>query len=214
MKPRPFLLSLFAGAGAASVVLLVLAAWLHWQPAREAPPSARPELDAPYVQTVAETVEVMLDLAAVGPGDRVVDLGCGDGRILIAAARRGASGYGVDIDPARIAEAQANARRAGVAGRIRFEVRDLFETPIGEADVVALYLLPELNLQLRPRLLSELRPGARIVSNAFDMGDWRPDRTANVGGAPVYLWTVPARATGARTAPVALAASPRMEPAR
>ena len=194
MRTRTFLGSIADGARAALVVLLVFAAHRYWQPTRAAlPPEPRPKLDAPYVQTVEGTVEAMLDLAAVGPGDHVVDLGCGDGRILVAAARRGASGYGVDIDPARIAEARSNALRAGVAGRIRFEVRDLFEAPIGDADVVALYLLPEINLRLRPRLLSELRPGARIVSNSFGLGDWRPDRTATVGGAPVYLWIVPER---------------------
>lgn len=197
IKPHPLLRSALAGAVAALALLLVAAAYLHWQPAGPRVGAAAPDLDVPYVATAGEVVERMLALARVGASDHVVDLGCGDGRILIAAARgRGASGYGVDIDPARIREAKANARRAGVEERIRFEVRDLFETPIREATVVAIYLLPEVNLQLRPRLLSELRPGTRVVSHAWDMGDWRPDATATVETAQVYLWIVPARVAG------------------
>lgn len=198
MKLPYFLRSLLTGAGAALVLLLVLAAYRHWRPAAPVPaPAARPELDVPYVATIEEVVDRMLALAQVGPSDHVVDLGCGDGRILIAAARtRGASGYGVDLDPRRIREAEANARRAGVAGRLRFEVRDLFEAPIAGASVVAIYLLPEINLRLRPRLLAELRPGTRVVSHAFDMGDWRPDRSAEVEGARIFLWVVPARVAG------------------
>ncbi|HYG28979.1 MAG TPA: class I SAM-dependent methyltransferase [Allosphingosinicella sp.] len=198
MKVPHFLKSLLAGAGAAAVLLLVLAAYQHWQPAAvPAQPPARPELEVPYVATVEEVVDGMLALAEIGPSDHVIDLGCGDGRILVAAARaRGASGYGVDLDPRRVREAEANARRAGVAGRLRFEVRDLFDAPIAGASVVALYLLPEINLRLRPRLLAELRPGTRIVSHAFDMGDWRADRTAEVGSARIFLWVVPARVGG------------------
>lgn len=197
MSARPFLRSLLAGGGAAVALLLAMTAWRQWQPAAEPAHGARPKLDAPYVASVEDVVERMLSLAAVGAADHVVDLGCGDGRIPIAAARsRGATGYGVDIDPARIREAKANARAAGVEERVRFEVRDLFETPIGAASVIAIYLLPELNLRLRPRLLAELRPGTRIVSHAFDMGDWRPDRTAYAGGVPVHLWIVPARVAG------------------
>jgi len=198
MKLPYFLRSLLTGAGAALVLLLVLAAYRHWQPAPPtAPSAARPRLDVPYVATIGEVVERMLALAEVGPSDHVVDLGCGDGRILVAAARsRGASGYGVDLDPRRIREAEANARRGGVAGRLRFEVGDLFDAPIAGASVVAIYLLPEINLRLRPRLLAELRPGTRIVSHAFDMGDWRPDRSTEVEGARIFLWVVPARVAG------------------
>lgn len=128
----------------------------------------------------------------------MIDLGTGDGRILIAAARdRGARGLGVDIDPVRIRQAQANARRAGVADRVDFVVADLFETPLGQADVVMMYLLPEVNLQLRPRLRAELRPGARVVSHAFDMGDWQPDDTRRMGGDTVYRWTIPERVDAA-----------------
>lgn len=128
----------------------------------------------------------------------MIDLGTGDGRILIAAARdRGARGLGVDIDPVRIRQAQANARRAGVADRVDFVVADLSETPLGRADVVMKYLLPEVNLQLRPRLRAELRPGARVVSHAFDMGDWQPDDTRRMGGDTVYRWTIPERVDAA-----------------
>lgn len=151
-----------------------------------------PDLDVPYAETRPETIALMLDMANVGPDDFVIDLGTGDGRILIAAARdRGARGLGVDIDPVRIRQAQAAARRAGVADRVAFQVADLFETPLGQADVVTLYLLPEINLRLRPRLLGELRPGARVVSHAFDMGDWRPDERRRIGGDVVYRWTIP-----------------------
>ena len=136
----------------------------------------------------------MLEMAEVGPGDHVIDLGTGDGRILIAAAReRGARGLGIDIDPVMVAKAQANAERAGVADRVRFETADLFKTDLAEADVVTMFLLPEVNLRLRPRLLAQLKPGTRIVSHAFDMGDWRPDETRRVGGAVVHLWRVPER---------------------
>lgn len=153
-----------------------------------------PKLDVPYVTTRPETIALMLDMADVQPGDFVIDLGTGDGRILIAAAQeRGARGLGVDIDPVMIRRAQANARRAGVADRVAFEVRDLFETPLDEADVVTMYLLPQVNLRLRPRLLTELKPGARVVSHAWDMGDWTPDDTRRAGGAVVYRWTIPVR---------------------
>lgn len=151
-----------------------------------------PQLDVPYAATRPETVALMLDMGSVGPGDFVIDLGTGDGRILIAAARdRDARGLGVDIDPVMIRRAQAAARRAGVADRVTFEVADLFDMSLREADVVTMYLLPEVNLRLRPRLLSELRPGARVVSHAFDMGDWEPDDTRRMGGDVVYRWTIP-----------------------
>lgn len=164
-----------------------------------------PQLDVPYAATRPETVALMLDMASVGPGDFVIDLGTGDGRILIAAARdRGARGVGVDIDPVMIRRAQAAARRAGVADRVRFEVADLFEMSLGEADVVTMYLLPEVNLRLRPRLLAELRPGARVVSHAFDMGDWRPDATRRAWGTVVHRWTIPERAGATTTQPSAL----------
>lgn len=133
------------------------------------------KLDAPYVSTPQEVVREMLRLARVGPGDVLYDLGCGDGRIVITAAREhGARGVGIDIDPARIAEAQSGARRAGVEDRVRFAVQDLFATDFSPASVVALYLYPELNAKLKPRLLAQLKPGSRVVSHEFSVGDWAP----------------------------------------
>jgi SAM-dependent methyltransferase len=151
-----------------------------------------PKLDVPYVTTRPEVIALMLEMAHVGPDDYVIDLGTGDGRILIAAARdRGARGLGVDIDPVMVRRAKSNARRAGVADRVTFEVRDLFDTPLADADVVTMYLLPQVNLRLRPRLLAQLKPGARVVSHAWDMGDWKPDEVRRAGGAVVYLWRIP-----------------------
>ena len=155
-----------------------------------------PTLDVPYAETRTEAVEKMLDMAGVGPGDRVVDLGTGDGRMLLQAAARGANGLGVDIDPVLVADANASAERQGVADRVAFRTQDLFETPIADADVVTMFLLPEINLKLRPRLLSELRPGARVVSHAFTMGDWKPDLAERVGGSRLYLWVIPADVSG------------------
>ena len=146
-------------------------------------------------------VDRMLELAGVGKGDLVYDLGCGDGRIVIAAARtRGAHAVGIDINPERIREARANAARAGVADRVRFEQRDLFDVDLRRATVVTLYLLPGVNQRLRPILLRQLRPGARIVSHAFDMGRWKAERISEVEGRTVYLWLVPDRARAARIA--------------
>ena len=139
----------------------------------------------------------MLDAAQVGPGDVVYDLGCGEGEIVIAAAQRGARGVGVDLDPARIANARVNAARAGVTDRVMFVVRDLFTTDLSPATVVTLYLGPQVNRRLRPKLLRELRPGARIVSHDFSLGDWAPERAVSVPQAPghrVLLWRVPPRA--------------------
>jgi lysophospholipase L1-like esterase len=148
-------------------------------------------LDVPFVPTPENVVAKMLELANVGPADVVYDLGSGDGRIVIAAARRhGARGVGIDIDPQRVREARANARKAGVAGRVEFHEGDLFKADIGAASVVTLYLLPSLNLRLRPKLLAELKPGTRIVSYGFDMGDWAPGATLQVGSSTVYYWVV------------------------
>jgi len=156
-----------------------------------------PPLDVPYVATRSAMVEAMLDMAQVGPSDHVIDLGTGDGRILLAAAQdRGAGGLGVDLDPTLIEDASAEAARAGLSDRVTFREQDLFETPLSEASVVTMFLLPSVNLRLRPRLLDELQPGARVVSNRFDMGDWRPDDVRRVGGYEAYLWIVPAQVAG------------------
>jgi len=155
-----------------------------------------PELEVPFVPTPHALVQFMLDLAGVGASDYLIDLGCGDGRIAVAAALRGARALGVDLDPLRIEEAAAAARIAGVEARVRFRRQDLFRTPIYDASVVALYLLPRINLELRPRLLTELRPGSRVVSHAFDMGDWRPEAEETHDGRRIFLWIVPAVAGG------------------
>lgn len=154
------------------------------------------DLDVPYVPTPRPVVEAMLDMAGIGPDDYLVDLGSGDGRIAIMAAQRGARALGVDIDPDRIAEANLSARMAGVETRARFRRQDLFATPLAEADVITMYLLPEVNMRLRPRLLTEARPGTRIVSHNFTLGDWRPDATREVGASRTYLWIVPAAVAG------------------
>jgi len=152
------------------------------------------DLDTPYVPTPQVVVERMLELAKIKPGDTVIDLGSGDGRIMITAAQKyGARGVGIDIDPERVQEATANVRKAGVADRVKIIRGDLFEADISPATVVTLYLLTELNLKLRPKLLRDLNPGTRVVSHAFAMGDWKPERTADVSGTTVYLWRIPPR---------------------
>ena len=154
------------------------------------------KLDVIFVATDLEIVSAMLTLAGVTRDDVVYDLGCGDGRIIIAAAKEfGARGVGVDLDPQRIREAQANAVRAGVADRVSFSVRDIFETDIKPATMVTLFLSPEVNARLRPKLTTELKPGSRIVSHRYGIGDWVPEQTVtlNVRGIRnhVFLWRVP-----------------------
>jgi SAM-dependent methyltransferase len=146
-------------------------------------------------------VNKMLEMAEVKPDNLLYDLGCGDGRIVVTAAKAfGVRGIGIDLDPTRIAEAQAIAREAGVSERTRFIVADLFETDFSDADVVTLYLLPELNVRLRPRLWRQLKLGARVLSHDFRMGDWAPERTEHVGNATIYRWTIDARVKGGRGA--------------
>jgi ribosomal protein L11 methylase PrmA len=150
--------------------------------------------DVGFVPTPYAVVDAMLQLAQVGPADVLYDLGSGDGRIPITAARKfGTRGVGFDIDPQRVEEAKANARDEGVGDRVTFRHGDIFEISpqeLGHATVISLYLLSSLNLKLRPTLL-QLRPGTRIVSHAFDMGDWQPDKEVELLGRRVYLWTVP-----------------------
>ena len=162
----------------------------------------RREPDVPFVPTTDEAVQAMLKLADVKKTDVVYDLGCGDGRIVIAAAKSyGAHAVGIDIDPVRIAEAKENAKTAGVENLVRFEENDLFRADIHEASVVTLFLLSSVNLKLRPKLLQDLKPGTRIVSNTFDMGDWKADKEVTVGNQDdegflsrrLYLWIVPPR---------------------
>src|SRR5262245_32992330 len=150
------------------------------------------EPDVIYLPTPREAVTAMLKLADVGPGDIVYDLGSGDGRVVIAAVKEfgAARGMGIDLDSTLIHEASDNAERAGVSDRVRFLNQDLFDTDVREATVVALYLLPWLNRKLMPKLKAELKPGSRIVSYRFDMGDWKPDQTLTVNGQMVYFWRV------------------------
>jgi len=148
--------------------------------------------DVIFVPTPHDVVEEMLRVAKVGKGDVLYDLGSGDGRIPITAAKKfGIRAVGIDIDPERIREANANAKKAGVEKLVSFRQEDLFKANFGEATVVTLYLLPDLNVKLRPRLWAELKPGTRIVSHQFDMGTWKPERKIEMNGRTVYFWTVP-----------------------
>jgi SAM-dependent methyltransferase len=169
--------------------------------AQTAKPARDP--DVPYVPTTEKAVGEMLKLAKVTKNDIVYDLGCGDGRIVIAAAKTyGAHGVGIDINPVRIAEAKENAKKAGVEHLVRFEENDLFKADIHEATVVSLFLLPNINLKLKPKLLSDLKPGTRIVSNTFDMGDWKAEKESQLDDSDegysslshkFFLWTIPAK---------------------
>jgi len=154
-------------------------------------PPFNPKKVVPYVPTGPETVSAMLKLARVDKNDLVIDLGCGDGRIVIAAAKEyGAHGIGVDIDAERIKEARENARKEGVANLVEFRQGDLFAADIRKASVVTLYLLPSVNMKLRPKLWRELKPGTRVVSHSFDMQDWKPDQVEDVGGSQILLWVI------------------------
>jgi precorrin-6B methylase 2 len=163
--------------------------------------------DVVFVPTPYEAVDAMLKVAKTGKNDVVYDLGSGDGRIPIMAVQKynATRAIGIDINPERIREAEANLKAAGVGDRVRFMNEDLFEANIGDATVVTLYLLPSLNLKLIPKLLADLKPGTRIVSHAFDMGSWKPEQTLNAGGSTVYFWTIPAKGTPEYTAAVAAA---------
>jgi precorrin-6B methylase 2 len=171
---------------------LTLAAPLSAEQAATQAPLRSP--DVIFVPTPPEVVAAMLKVAKVGKGDIVYDLGSGDGRIPIAAVKDygAARATGIDIDPQRIKEATANLKASGITGdRVRFLNQDLFTTDISDATVVTLYLLPSLNLKLIPKFMKELKPGTRIVSHSFDMGDWVPEQTVDVDGRKVYFWTLP-----------------------
>jgi len=155
-----------------------------------------PSLDVPFVPTPPAVVDRMLQMVDVKRGDFVIDLGSGDGRIAIAAAKKGARALGVDIDPQRVREAKENARKAGVEDKVTFRQENLFDTKIGEATVVTMYLLPDVNMRLRPRILDELKPGTRVVSHAFDLVDWKADQHAEIGHRQIFMWVVPAKVAG------------------
>ncbi len=159
-----------------------------------APALAQQQPDVIFVPTPHEVVDDMLRLANVRKGDVLYDLGSGDGRIAIAAAKKyGIKAVGIDIDPQRIREATENARKAGVTDLVQFRQEDLFKADFREATVVTLYLLPDLNVKLRPRLWGELKPGTRVVSHQFDMGNWKPEKRLESSGRTVYFWTIPAK---------------------
>jgi ribosomal protein L11 methylase PrmA len=150
--------------------------------------------DVIFVPTPQDVVDEMLKMAKVRKGDVLYDLGSGDGRIAVTAAKRyGVRAVGIDIDPERIREATENARKAGVGDLVQFRREDLFKADFSEATVVTLYLLPDLNVKLRPRLWQELKPGTRIVSHQFDMADWKPEKQLELNGRTIYFWTIPGR---------------------
>jgi SAM-dependent methyltransferase len=176
-----------AGICLAAAVVSLVVAW-STGPAAQAPARSP---DIHYVPTPTSVVDAMLALAEVGPGDVVYDLGSGDGRIPIAAAELGARGVGIEIDPALVKRARANADRAGVESRATFIEGDIFTVDLSPASVVTLYLLGSLNQRLRPKIVRETRPGTRIVSHRFRMGTWEPERSQRVGRADIWLWRVP-----------------------
>jgi SAM-dependent methyltransferase len=178
-----------------STLVTLTAGLLHSQNAPVAQQRALRAPDIHYEPSSPEITQAMLRLAGVKKGDVVYDLGCGDGRVVIAAAKQfGTRGVGIDIDPLRIEESIENAKKAGVNRLVSFRNEDLFEARIAAASVVTLYLWPSLNLKLRPKLLSELNPGSRVVSHSHDMGDWLPQKEIEVHGHRIYLWTIQAEA--------------------
>ncbi len=147
----------------------------------------------PFVPTPQEVVDKMIELAGVKKGDLVYYLGSGDGRIVVTAAKKGAKADGFEIDGDLVKQSRDNIRKAGVQEQAEIRQQDILTVDLSAASVVTMYLLPDVNLQLRPNILSQLKPGSRVVSHAFDMGDWKPDRTERVDGRTLYLWTVPAK---------------------
>ncbi|MBM3796668.1 MAG: class I SAM-dependent methyltransferase [Acidobacteria bacterium] len=197
---QTLLRSLAASAGLWLAAASVPAS-LPAQQAKSAAPAKLRDPDVPYVPTTPEAVEAMLKLADIKKTDVLYDLGCGDGRIVVTAAKlHGVRGVGIDIDPQRIGEANENAKRSGVDHLVTFKLGDLFEADFREASVVTLFLLPRINIKLKPRLLEQLKPGTRIVSNTFDMGEWKAQKESTVDSEDFdtglsrkfLLWTIPA----------------------
>jgi SAM-dependent methyltransferase len=176
----------------AALFAALLATWLFALLVKPAQADEGVPLDVPYVSTPQPVVNKMLDMANVGEGDVVYDLGCGDGRIVITAAKeRGATGVGIDLNPRRIAEASGYAKKAGVSHKVKFMVGDLFQANLADATVITLYLLPEVNRRLRPQLWKQLKVGTRVVSHDFDMGpEWPPEKIEKIGRKTLYYWTV------------------------
>jgi SAM-dependent methyltransferase len=161
---------------------------------------AQVQKDVPFVPTPQPVVDEMLRLAAPKEGEMLYDLGCGDGRIVVTAAKKyKVKGIGVDIDPQRIKESNENAKKEGVTDRVKFLEKNLFEMDFSDADILCMYLLTSVNAKLKPKILEDMKPGARVVSHAFDMGDWKPDKTVQVASSnnrTVYFWLIPARVDG------------------
>ncbi len=147
----------------------------------------------PFVPTPQEVVDKMIELAGVKKGDVVYDLGSGDGRIVITAAKKGARAVGFDVDGDLVKESRENIRKAGLEKMAEIKQQDILTVDLSPASVVTMYLLPDVNLKLRPNIMKQMKPGSRVVSHAFDMGDWKPDKVERVNGRTVYLWTVPAK---------------------
>jgi precorrin-6B methylase 2 len=158
--------------------------------------STAQQLDVPFVATPHEVVEEMLNMAGAGPGDYVIDLGSGDGRIVIAAAKRGAVGHGIDLDPDLVEQSRRNAQQAGVNDRVSFWVENVYDTDYSMATVITMYLLTSINVNLKPDFLKKLKPGTRIVSHVFDMRNWQPDRREQINYHNIYLWIIPANVEG------------------
>lgn len=191
MSPRYLPRSISVSLAAATCMLLAVLMATDIGPAWSQTESTR-KPDVPYVPTPKAIVDKMLDMAKVDKDDVVYDLGCGDGRIVITAAKeRGARGVGIDLNPTRISEAKANAQSAGVDGKVKFMVGDLFTADFSEASVVTLYLLPDVNRALRPMLWKQLKVGSRVVSHDFDMGpEWPPEKVERIGAKTIYYWTI------------------------
>jgi len=188
---RRFLGFALAGAGLACVSPGRLALGAEFKPV-----IGQPGRDVIWVPTPQAAVDLMLDMAKLAREDFVIDLGSGDGRIVLTAAKRGARGYGVDLNADMVKLSNDEASRQGIAERARFYVRDLFQTDIGEASVLSMYLLPQLNIRLRPTILAAMKPGSRVVSHAFHMGEWQPDAVEQAENRTAHLWIVPAPAMG------------------